>query len=85
MKKTLQAICLAVMMMAIGNVFGQVNEENGWTPVNKYGYQDASGKMVIPLQFYDARPFSEGMAAVRTDDSWPYKWGYINEKGNIVI
>lgn len=85
MKKTLQAICMAVMMMVMGNVFGQANEEQGLKPVNKYGYEDASGKLVIPLQYYGASEFSEGLAAVNTENSWPGKWGYINEKGAMVI
>lgn len=47
------------------------------------GYIDGTGAMVIPAQFTAARPFSEGLAAVRTgpDD----KWGYIDKTGALVI
>ena len=75
---------MAVMVMAFGNVFGQVKTEQELTPVNKYGYQDASGKIVIPLQYDNASEFSEGLAAVETEGSFG-KWGYINEKGDMVI
>ena len=81
MKKALKSICLAVLVMAIGDAFGQVNEENGLNPVNKYGYQDASGKMVIPFLYDDANSFSEGLAAVLIDG----KWGFIDENGKMVI
>ena len=30
----------------------------------KDGYIDKTGKLVIPAQFDDAKPFSEGLAAV---------------------
>ncbi|MFI5150933.1 MAG: WG repeat-containing protein [Bacteroidia bacterium] len=52
-----------------------------------YGYQDSTGKTVIPCSFYDAYPFSEGLASV-TDTlltDMRYKWGYIDHSGKYAI
>jgi len=38
-------------------------------------------EIVIPLQFQDARPFSDGLAAVKLDDMW----GYIDRLGQWVL
>jgi len=46
-----------------------------------YGYIDAAGKVVIPLEFDMALDFSEGLAAVSVDD----KFGFIDETGGLVI
>jgi hypothetical protein len=52
----------------------------------KYGYADRVTKtLVIPCRFWDALPFSEGLAAVRVDDAEGCKWGYIDEAGEFVI
>jgi WG containing repeat len=67
----------------------------------KYGYLNAANHLVIPAQFDLARPFSDGMAAVAfsTDSpspqsdcscravitSYHFKWGFINETGELVI
>jgi hypothetical protein len=48
----------------------------------KYGYIDRSGKMVIPPQFEDAEPFSEGLALISFDSN---QWSYIDKSGKIVI
>lgn len=48
---------------------------------DKAGYIDASGQIVIQLQFDDARSFSEGLAAVRAGSLW----GYIDATGTMVI
>ena len=45
------------------------------------GYIDREGKVVIPPQFDDAYPFSEGLANVQIGG----KWGYINKQGEMVI
>lgn len=45
------------------------------------GFVDKSGKVVVNPQFDDARPFSEGLAAVERDG----KWGFIDKTGKIVI
>src|SRR5262245_18425789 len=46
-----------------------------------WGYIDKSGKIVIPLQFDWAEPFSEGRAAVVRDK----KYGFIDTDGRVVI
>jgi hypothetical protein len=47
----------------------------------KFGYIDRTGHFTIPARFDEARPFSEGFAAVRIAD----KWGYIDKNGNLFI
>lgn len=47
----------------------------------KWGYIDKKGKFVIKPQFDDARPFSEGLAAVQKSGLW----GFINPTGKLVI
>lgn len=52
----------------------------------KAGYIDETGKLIIPLQFMRARPFSEGLAAVsKKDDLGNEKWGFIDKSGKTVI
>ncbi len=46
-----------------------------------YGFRDATGLLVVPPVFDEARPFSEGLAAVKRNG----KWGYINKTGEVVI
>ena len=45
------------------------------------GFINLKGELVIPLQYTDARFYSEGLVAVCQDE----KWGYIDKKGNIVL
>ncbi len=49
--------------------------------LTRYGYMDTTGRVVIQMQFKDARSFSEGLAAVEVDG----KWGYIDRNGQVVI
>ena len=81
MKKHLEHFFLAMMILACGNTFGQENGEIELKPVQKYGYQDETGKMVIPLQFEHANYFHEGLAAVELGEVW----GFINARGEMVI
>lgn len=53
---------------------------NGLPPYNA-GFIDETGNEVIPVQYDQAKPFSEGLAAVKKGD----KWGYINKIGEIII
>jgi hypothetical protein len=46
----------------------------------RYGYIDATGKLVIPCHFRSADAFSEGLAYVEND-----KRGFINKAGKYVI
>lgn len=59
----------------------------GLTPIQsrvseKYGYIDKKLKLVIPVNFKQASPFTEGLAAVQNDDG---NWGYIDAAGKLVI
>lgn len=62
----------------------------------KFGYIDQGGRLVIPLQFADAAPFSEGLALVytslginlfgKTEGVWLFATaGYIDNSGKFVI
>ena len=50
----------------------------GDAPAGKWGYIDTSGRFIVTPQFQDARPFSEGMAAVLVRDHQAERWGYIS-------
>jgi len=61
-----------------------IAQEPDLFPVDKHGkagYIDHTGKIVIPLKFDDAWPFSEGLAPVRIGEDW----GYIDKTGRVVI
>lgn len=47
----------------------------------QWGYINIKGETIIPPTYYDAQPFSEGLAAVSLLNSW----GYIDAKGKIKI
>jgi hypothetical protein len=47
-----------------------------------WGFEDQSGKLVIPAVFQSVGDFSNGLARVANEESL---WGYINSKGEIVI
>ncbi len=47
----------------------------------KFGYRDRSWKIAIEPKFGEARPFSQGLAAVKIAD----KFGYIDKTGRFVI
>lgn len=49
------------------------------------GFVDRPGKAVIGLKYGYARAFSEGLAAVNTDDRDHQKWGYIDSQGAMAI
>lgn len=51
-------------------------EENG-----KWGYCNASGALVIPVQFTNTTFFNEGMAGVEING----KWGFIDTRGKTVV
>jgi hypothetical protein len=48
-----------------------------------FGYVDKKGNVVIEPAWPTATPFSNGLAAVETDDE--SEWGYINHKGEMAI
>ncbi|MEM1054395.1 MAG: WG repeat-containing protein [Bacteroidota bacterium] len=47
----------------------------------RFGYIDREGKLVVPLRFDAAEPFSEDRAAVRDGD----RWGYLGPDGSVAI
>ncbi|MGG1597936.1 WG repeat-containing protein [Paenibacillus naphthalenovorans] len=53
--------------------------------VNKVGYIDTSGKVVIPAKFDGADDFSEGLARVSKGDATNEKSGFIDKTGKVVI
>ncbi|MGF1600925.1 MAG: WG repeat-containing protein [Chloroflexi bacterium AL-N5] len=61
----------------------------GYKDIDKYGYIDRTGKLVIPFQFAEAGDFSEGLAWVGFDsddsDSSVDQYGYIDRTGKLVI
>ena len=71
-----------MMLLACGNAFGQENGETKLEPVQKYGYKDETGKMVINPQFDGVGHFSTGLAAVKVGENGatstsPAKWSLI--------
>lgn len=48
---------------------------------NKYGFIDKKGRIIINIEYENARDFSEGLAAVEKDG----KWGFIDKTGRTVI
>ncbi|MDR2885306.1 MAG: WG repeat-containing protein [Rikenellaceae bacterium] len=53
--------------------------------LNKYGYADEKGAIVIKSQFQDAHDFSEGLAAVMISKEGKGLWGFIDKTGKLVI
>jgi hypothetical protein len=54
--------------------------------LDKYGYMDTTGKMVIPAQYVHAKEFSEGLAAVaKLNEFGEAKWGFIDKTGKVQI
>lgn len=53
-----------------------------WNAGSKlYGYTDTNGKTVIKAQYNEAKPFNEGLAAVRKGNLW----GFVDKTGKVVI
>lgn len=51
----------------------------------KLGYLDMTGAMLIPAQFKDARPFSEGLAVVKIfDGDYDDRWRLIDKQGQFL-
>ena len=58
-----------------GRIYVKVSKEG------LYGFMDATGELVIPCEWDEAEPFSEGFALVKKDG----KYGYIDTTGELVI
>jgi len=48
-----------------------------------WGFIDSSGRLVIPPQFAEVRPFKNGLAPAQDEES--YKWGFIDKSGKWFI
>jgi hypothetical protein len=51
----------------------------------KFGYIDKTGKVIIAPQFFAAKDFADGLAAVRVEETAGSKYGYIDRTGRMVI
>jgi hypothetical protein len=72
-----------VFWSLLGAAFAGAAQEVGIPPTStvRYGFIDATGKMVIPAAYEKAYKFSAGLAAVKTGD----KWGFIDKTGKMAI
>jgi hypothetical protein len=50
-----------------------------------HGYMDENGKKIIPPRYKNAKPFSEGLAAVQLDIDSMNNWAFIDYDGNIAM
>ena len=66
-----------------GLIMAKVLVDSTYTSKYKYGYLNRNFEVVTPLWFDDARPYSEGLAAVY--DGELKMWGYIDVTGNVVL
>ena len=86
-KKIVKRVNLILACLLIWtNVYGQELER--FSKEGKYGFKDENGNEVIPAKYYDARDFSEGLAAVEiTGKTYAVGclWGYIDKNGAEVI
>lgn len=48
----------------------------------RWGFIDATGKLVIPLKYENEYLFSEGLAGVSDENG---KWGFIDKTGKVII
>lgn len=56
------------------------------TDINRWGYVDTRGDLAIDPNFYRARSFQEGLAAVTAGESLvSEKWGFIDKQGDFVV
>lgn len=83
-KETLILLWLVILPLISVASPGQHENSHELFPAaqnHKSGYIDQTGKIVIPFQFDDAGPFSEGRAPIMLRR----KWGFIDQTGKIVI
>jgi len=73
-------LCPMLILVLIASL-GACNLHPISRSLTRYGYMDTAGRVVIQMEFKDARSFSGGLAAVEVDG----KWGYIDRNGQIVI
>lgn len=81
-------VALSILMVGCKSGSNDENFRKGeplalFTEGEVNGFVDTKGNVVIDLSDYtDAKPFSEGLAAVQGSDG---KWGFIDTKGKLVI
>lgn len=78
------AITAQIGLLCSGVYFGATSQKAlaaGAESEDAYGYIDRNGKMVIPPDFDEAGPFSQGLAAVKVGD----KFGYVDKTGKMKI
>lgn len=66
----------ASRVLTVSNERGMVRDASG-----RWGFVNRAGELVIPCQHDEARPFSEGFAAVRIGE----RWGYIDLYGKLRV
>jgi len=52
---------------------------------HRYGFVDVNGKNVLDFKYKKAKSFSDGLAAVRTEEDKRDNWRFIDKQGNTVI
>jgi hypothetical protein len=82
-KKLLVLIGLAPLFVLTFTAMG--NDLIPYRLGNKWGYCDNLKKMVIAPQYFDAKPFSEGLAVVGRGSMAGIQFGYIDKTGKEVI
>jgi hypothetical protein len=76
--KNLNSIFVVLLFLNVLNVT--------FSYCQNYGFVNSENKIVIQPIYYDAKPFSEDLAAVRyRDNKDRVRWGYINKNGEFVI
>lgn len=87
-------VLLAVLPFSIAASCFVFLQSSRFTPINKYGYIDKTGKWVIAPSpasnlINVVGGFSEGLVPIReqigSTESFNYKWGYIDRSGHTVI
>jgi len=79
MKKLVFSTLLLFLAAASISAYGQ--ELNAVKRGIKWGFIDATGKVIIPFEYKEAREFAEGLAAVKLKN----RWGFIDKTGKVVI
>lgn len=66
----------------------ELTAQNKLIPFRKdslWGFANEKREMVIPCQYQEAYPFSEGLALVAKLENFALKYGFINSKGKTII
>jgi hypothetical protein len=88
---SLGVVLIALAAVGVGSVGSGLAGEPELFPAydsatGLFGYIDENSTMVVEPRFIDARPFSEGLAAVQPRArSGDYRWGYIDREGKLII